>query len=300
MSIAIPTQDQLSCLFESEKKRFVNTEYDRTLVVRNDDGASMVINGEDVPLLDAAFELLVVQPGHIAERKELKDVKGKILEIWNKDDPTEIAVDELTLLPITIVSQGFRNFGTYGEGEKDLVCYSVDGVVPSSKVPMPLNSVCSELTLRNGEYIRNVVCQYAQWQGNNKPQCRAVVTLAFFDLERKCPVTLQLHGTGYGAWTALQRSWKTAKNVARLKKKSINDYVLKLTVKDEGTYYVPEFRIVIDDTFGDPKAYLPVRKYYLENLFARPVSDAEMKPAVKETVSEVIEAEAEQPEDFQL
>lgn len=299
MSIAIATTDKLACLFESEHHHFIaNPEYDGALVIPGDDGASMKVGDEIVPLLDSAFELMIVQPGHVQERKELKDMKGKILEIWEKDNPTEIAVDELTLLPITIVSQGFRNFGAFGDGAKELICYSVDGVTPSQRVVMPLNSVCSELTLRNGEYVRQTVCPRALWQNNVKPECRAVVTLAFLDLERRCPVTLQLHGTGYGAWNALQRSWKQAKNVARLKGRSINDYVLKLRVKDEGTYYVPEFRVVVDDSFGNPKEWLPVRKYYLENLFNRPPVENEAGTANMKVENEPVEVE--EPADFNL
>lgn len=274
-NVAIPAKDQVEAMIRSQQSRFIKTrEYDPALVNQTDDGPVAVIGEEEIPLLDMAFDVQVVQPGHVRNNKELASLVGKIVVMLDPSNPGDVTADELTLMPVTIVSFGFRNFGPFdekgGEDDKKLLCYSTDGVQPSRKLPAPMNPVCSELVLQNGEYHRRIVCPYAQWDGDKKPDCRAVVTLGLFDLERKIPLRLQLHGTAYGAWTSLQRAYKQARNVARLKKKSINDYVIKMTVENNGTYMTPQFKLVeADGETGKPSDYLPVCKYYMDTVFAR-------------------------------
>ena len=62
-------------------------------------------------------------------------------------------------------------------------------------------------------------------------------------MERHIPILMRLHGTAIGARNALQRSYRTAKNVARLKRKSIGDYYIELTVDYSGTYVTPVFTL---------------------------------------------------------
>ncbi len=269
-----PSQEQMTALALGQHQRFIkNADFDQSVVVQTDDGPIAKIGEEEIPLLDMAFDIRIPQPGHVARNKALSASLGKILVLYDPENPTQEMADELSLIPVTIISHGFRNFGPYSEkadSENKLICYSMDGVVPSERVEVPLSNVCSELVLRNGEYQRKVFCPHAVWTGNDKPECRATVSLGFFDLERKVPVRLDLHGAAYGAWNGLQRAYRQAKNVARLKKKSINDYIIKLSVENNGTYMLPVFKLMEPDaSLGKPAQFLPICKYYLETVFAR-------------------------------
>lgn len=309
-NLAVPSKEQLDAMIRSQQARFIKTrEYDPELVTQTDDGPVAVIEGEEIPLLDMAFDVQVVQPGHVTNNKDLAKLVGKIVILLDPSNPGDVVTDELTLMPVTIVNFGFRNFGPFNEkaneDDKKLICYSMDGVQPSRKLPAPLNPVCSELVLQNGEYHRRAVCPYAQWDGDKKPDCRAVVTLGLFDLERKIPLRLQLHGTAYGAWTALQRAYKQAKNVARLKKKSINDYVIKMTVENNGTYMTPQFKLVeADGSMGKPADFLPVCKYYMDTVFARlpeePVPSAQIEDEKVGEITDGDKRELEEASDFVL
>lgn len=275
MVVQKPDKEQVSLMLKSQQNRFIkNMEYDPNLIQQTDEGPVAFVEGEEIPILDMAFDVQIVQPGHVRANKELSSLIGKIVILLDPANPSDVAVDELTLMPVTIVNFGFRNFGPFDEKASDddrkLLCYSFDGIVPSPRLPAPLNPVCAELALQNGEYHRRIVCPYATWNDDKKPDCRATVTLGFFDLERRIPLRISLHGTAFSAWNALQRAYKQAKNVARLKRKSINDYVIKMTVENFGTYVTPKFTLVESDgSFGKPSEYLPICKYYMETVFSR-------------------------------
>lgn len=278
-------------LLEAQHARFIkNPDFSNELSLRaTDDGPVATVAGEEIPLLDMAFDLQVVQPGHVTQNKKLAPLVGKILVLYDKEQPEAEYAEEMNLMPITIIGYGQRNFGAFDEAEKKLLCYSNDGVVPADKVTVPMHHVCANVEQRNGEYVRNLVCPHAVWDGDKKPDCRTVVTLGFFDLERKIPVRLQLHGTGYGAWNQLQRAYRQARNVARLKKKSINDYIIRLSIKNEGTYMVPEFRLLeAPEEFGNPKDWLPICKYYMGTVFSR-ARAADIEPVEVASVSEAPE-----------
>jgi hypothetical protein len=302
-SSTIPNSQQITTLVQAQHNRFIkNREYDASFITQTDDGPVGTIDQEEIPLLDVAFDLQIVQPGHVTRNKALAPFTGKILIQFDKDDPAaNEAAEVLNLMPITIAGFGFRNFGPYDEKGGDdanrLLCYSNDGVIPSERVAVPLNSVCSELVLRNGEYQRKVVCPHAVWNDDSKPDCRAVVTLGLFDIERRIPVRLQLHGTAYGSWNALQRAYKQAKNVARLKRKSINDYVIRMSLENNGTYFTPQFRLVeAEESLGKPSRFLPVCKYYMEKLFSRVVEE---EPVVESSAMAEVAAVETTAEDTQ-
>ena len=275
-------QNPINALVQAEQGRFIkNLDYDSGVISTDADGGAVAnINGEEILLVDQSFELQIVQPGHANKNKDLVPCIGKLVIKYSEKDMTEnIITDSLNLIPITIVSYGFRNYGPYDDKnteENKLLCYSNDGVLPSEKLINPLSNVCSEVVLRNGEYQRNVVCPYAKWENNKKPDCRAIVTLGFFDVDNKIPLRLQLHGTGMGAWNNLQRAYRQARNVARLKRKSINDYLINLSVEYNGSYVTPIFKLVDAESTLKPSQYLPVCKYYMEKVFSRkPVATEE-------------------------
>ena len=288
-------EEHLNALLESQRTRFIkDMEYDHTIVAQTDDGPVAKLGDEELPLLDMAFDLQIVQPGHVSWNKNLANFVGKILVVYDSNDPTAESASTLNLMPITIVRHGFKNFDQYNDKDGDdanrLLCYSNDGVRPSTRVAMPMHSVCSELVLRNGKYVRNTVCPRAMWEGDNKPECREEIVLGLFDIERKVPVRLQLHGKALTAYNALQWAYRQARNVARLKKKSINDYIIRMTVENHGTYVKPVFKLMEpEDTLPKPATFLPVCKYYLTTLFARQTA-AEEQPV--STVQEVVNAVA--------
>lgn len=233
-------------LTKAQQGRFLkNTDYSGLDIRRDDDGDVAILGDREIPLLDVAFPIKIVQPGHVTDNKALKDHVAKILVIYDENDPTQESTDHLNLAPITIVGTSMRNFGNFDSAasDKKLLCYSSDGIVPADRVEVPLNPCCAEIVMGKNGPQRKVVCPEAIWKDGNKPCCREEVTVAFFDMERHIPILMRLHGTAIGAWNALQRSYRTAKNVARLKRKSIGDYYIELTVDYSGTYVTPVFTL---------------------------------------------------------
>lgn len=231
----------------------------------------------------------------------MKDHVAKILVIYDENDPTQESTDHLNLAPITIVGTSMRNFGNFDSAasDKKLLCYSSDGIVPADRVEVPLNPCCAEIVMGKNGPQRKVVCPEAIWKDGNKPCCREEVTVAFFDMERHIPILMRLHGTAIGAWNALQRSYRTAKNVARLKRKSIGDYYIELTVDYSGTYVTPVFTLKEGtEVTGKASDYMQICKYYMEKLFMRVPDEAVVAssagPAPAQVSEEVIASAEEE------
>lgn len=118
-------------------------------------------------------------------------------------------------------------------------------------------------------------------------------------MERHIPILMRLHGTAIGAWNALQRSYRTAKNVARLKRKSIGDYYIELTVDYSGTYVTPVFTLKEGtEVTGKASDYMQICKYYMEKLFMRVPDEAVVAssagPAPAQVSEEVIASAEEE------
>lgn len=295
-----PSQKEL--LVKAQQGRFLaNTDYSGLVIQTAEDGDVAVLGDQEIPLLDVAFPIKIVQPGHVSDNKALKDFVAKILVVYDENDPTQEATDHLKLAPITIVGTAMRNFGEFDSTaqNKNLLCYSNDGIVPAERVEVPLNTRCADIAMGKDGPYRKVVCPEAVWNNGNKPCCREEITVAFFDMERHIPIIMRLHGTAIGAWNALQRSYRTAKNVARLKRKSINDYYIELTVDYSGTYVTPVFTLKEgNEITGKSADYIKICKYYMEKLFMRqPVEKTEQAPgAVAAQSVEVLSASAEEDE----
>lgn len=267
-------QSAALALYEANRAQFFkNTDYE--LDVQNtSDGPVCYVEGEEVPLLDMAFNLKIVQPGHVPTNKELKDLVGKILIVFDKDQEAEEYTDEMFLLPITHLGSSrsyYKESYDAKNGDSRPDCASRDGLYPNRDVVMPMHGQCAELTLGNNDPFLTPVCPKAVWTDGKRPECREQIALAFFDLERHTPVRMYLHGKAISAWTSLRQQYKQARNIARLKKKSINDYVIKLTVNNEGTYVIPQFKLIeAPEKIGKPANWVAVCKYYLQSLFANP------------------------------
>lgn len=289
-------------LTKAQQGRFLkNTDYSGLDIRRDDDGDVAILGDREIPLLDVAFPIKIVQPGHVTDNKALKDHVAKILVIYDENDPTQESTDHLNLAPITIVGTSMRNFGNFDSAasDKKLLCYSSDGIVPADRVEVPLNPCCAEIVMGKNGPQRKVVCPEAIWKDGNKPCCREEVTVAFFDMERHIPILMRLHGTAIGAWNALQRSYRTAKNVARLKRKSIGDYYIELTVDYSGTYVTPVFTLKEGtEVTGKASDYMQICKYYMEKLFMRVPDEAVVAssagPAPAQVSEEVIASAEEE------
>lgn len=260
----------------------VLSDYQRGLFVRgnanlttemDEDGWPVAVVGEDrIPLVDTVFDLQIIQPGNVRNDKSLAKHIGE-LKIVQLDEFRE----EGWFLPITIINYGFRKYGEYAEGaDNQLQCWSNDGLQPSPRAEMPCSDECAKLEVKNGVPYLNVTCSEAQWLDGKKPSCAQYINVALLDLERLIPVRLSLHGTGLGAWNQLQRAYKNVRNIAKLKGKSINDYVLKITTDNEGTFVKPNMEFIeAPEKFGKTSRFRPILQHYLETLFTRPIRDLE-------------------------
>ena len=272
-------------LVEQRKRNFALAAAFQPLdIVFDDEGwpFGRIGTDEEIPILSQDFELRIIQPGSVKHNKNLAPHIGKMM-LPGLD--AETSYDSMLLMPITIVWEGFRNFAPYVDGQTDeaLLCYSCNGFTPSPKVTSPLNNVCTQLVVdEGGRPYRKIVCPYAIWEKGKKPVCRSIIALAFLALlvdGLRIPVRLQLHGTGMGAWNQLQREYKRTKNVAKLKRKSISDYVIRLTLENNGTYSSPRFTMIeAEEKLGKVSRYLPLIGRYMEHLYSRKTSETETVP----------------------
>lgn len=239
-------------------------------IEQDSDGWQLARIGEErLPVMTADFPLLLIQPGHIARNKELAAHFGEFVIEGLQD-----YAREFRLLPLTIVRQGLRFFADYDDGTneaKNLLCYSLDGLTPSPRVTSPMSPVCSRVAFRAGRPYRVYVCSHAVWR-SDKPSCRSEVTVAFFDMNRKIPLRLQLKGLGMSAWNALQREYKRAGNIAKLRGLSIADFSIRLTAESRGSFMTPAFSMQYDES--RPSRYLPLLRLYLDLLYPLRLSEA--------------------------
>lgn len=233
-------------------------------VLPSTEGPCVSLDGEDIPLVDVVFPITIVQPGHLT----IKENKSKYTAHKGKfyNEVLEESASELRLLPLAVLGHGRRLYGPYDPNNTDLLCYSLDGSSPADKVEYPISESCGTFSVTpRGEFF-TAVCPKAVWVDGKKPECSESLTVAFFDIDNRVPVEMQLTGTQISAWNNFKKSYKQKKNAARIKKKSIHDFVILATIEDEGTYASIKFTL---ENMGDenPGKYAPLMKYYWENLF---------------------------------
>ena len=262
------TKDIVS-IKDSERGAFLSLSTIAELVTQLDSEGwpFAVIDDQEYAIVTSDFEMFVVQNGHAGEDPKFLGHAGEIYV-----SGMELFSAERTLLPISIVSHGFRMYTKYEGPQKEaqLLCYSSNGVTPAARVEAPMNSCCSEIEVVGGVERRKVVCPHALWTDDNKPACQQVITLAFLDITDPAtpiPVRTQFKGTGLGAWNAFSREYGRIRNVAKLKRQSVSDYALKMTVNNKGTYCTPVFTMYYDET--RPSRYIPLLAYYREQFYMR-------------------------------
>jgi len=261
-------------------------------VIEGDNGDIVLIGTTEVPVVDTMFEIQLIQPGHIKENKALK---GKAGHWWigitpEKKKGEPVSVDEFTentiafaetvrLLPIAPISRGRTLFPPYDSGDRTLMCYSRDGMVPSTKVISPFAAKCAQITDK-GRY--EPLCTKAIWVDGQKPECSDQITMAFYDLDRKIPVLMKLSGTGISAWNKFLKALKKQRNIARIKGKRVEDFILVVSSDTKGTYELPVFTYV-EATEDNPRDYIPLLKWYETTLLTKYAGKEE---EIVETVSD--------------
>lgn len=243
------------------------------------DGAVANVNGNSVPIMDAAFDLALVQPGSVQSNKELASKVGKLWLKLGADDA--MFFDELYLIPICIVGYRRSKFTKFDNNSKAStpLCYSSNGLTPSASMAVPPDcDECAKLSMVNGSYRMDAVCPSAVWKDGEKPACQLSVAVAFMTLGECIPVIMNLHGVGMSAFNKLKRDSKKAKNVARLRKKSLDNYIIRLTTDNAGTYVAPVFSFVeAPEEFGNITPYRDIAIYFRNTLFTH-ASEEEAKP----------------------
>lgn len=253
---------------EAEKSTFIRGELAQPLEpVYDEEGWPLAeVGGAHIPILDTDFEVKIIQPGHVGRDKSLSGAMYKFQIKGMEDD----LVERMRILPITIVQHGYRMFAAYegGDTENSLLCYSIDGVHPSERIEAPMAPVCSAVETVGGQLVRKPICTCAQWLDGKKPDCKEVLTVAFFDIDRKFPMRMQLKGTAMSAWHDLRKAYKTARNVAKLKGRSVNDYYLEMVVVNNGTYATPSF-IMVDSGEEKVSRFQPLLRHYMATLYSK-------------------------------
>ena len=255
----------MSTFIETEREQYLPSAVSSQglEIIQSEDGPSAIIDGVEYPILTEVFNLSIVQPGHAQRDQKFIGHAGEVY-IEELDE----FYKERTLLPIRIIRFGQQLFdGNYDtKKENKPLCYSIDGMKPSSKVFNPKCGLGGECAVieegRNGPY-RKLTCPKAVWENGAKPECRGYVVVAFLDVtdpETPIPLRMTLKGTGMSALTTLNRAYERIKNVARLKKQNLSDYSVKLTVDNKGTYCVPVFTPTYDAS--KPSKYMYMRAYY--------------------------------------
>lgn len=261
-------------------------------VVENEDGPSIDLAGEVYPLMDVIFHAQIVQPGHLKNAESKGLFKGHVGEFYLTE--MEEFYPELRLLPIVVTSRMRRMWGEFSTDDTELLCYSADGENPALSVTAPYAEKCGTYIDIGGTPSFKPECPKAKWVNGQKPECAEVMKVGFLDIDNLLPLEIQFKGTQISAWNKFKKSYKLKKNVARRKGESINDYVIRMSLENEGTYVSlnMDFVYAKDD---NPSKYIPMAQWYYENLF-QPAMEAQrlkQEQMAKEAMGEATDVDYE-------
>ena len=185
---------------------------------------------------------------------------------------TEEVAEQLTIVPF-IIKPGRACFE---EGERDLICKSDDGLVPSSQIETPINEICAEIVGNR----RKPVCPKAIWDDRTPPDCSEGYTLLAIDLNDGFPFLINLRGTSY-------KPTKKLNTVFALKRKPLYTHScfmsLKKTKNKMGTFYVVNFSKfeALDPPDQYREMFLSLKQYDVQKTY-----DAEIENGAGEQPSE--------------
>lgn len=263
-----------------------------------DDTAGLNVKLSDelsVPLVTTSFDLKLIQPGHAAVDKKMAEHVCKLCVTLGEGD--QEFFDELYAVPICVVSRSFRKFAAYmgGNSENSLICWSSNGLTPSPRMTVaPTSERCAVVEVRGGRTRLVPVCPDAIWNNDRMPHCTCnqYVRVAFLLIDKCIPVTMQLKSTGLGAFNKLLRERNTVANVARIRRKDLSRFVVKISGENRGNYSALNFAFVeAPEEYTNLGAYSEIARYYRDNLFStvtedEPVDAPDLSEPKPETESE--------------
>lgn len=237
-------------------------------VQQTSEGPSALIAGEEYPLMEEVLFLEVIHSGHLENKERRAELKPHVGKFYSA--AMEESMETLRLLPIAVTSRGRRLWPPYDSEDKDLLCYSIDGENPASKMQaLPPAPKCGEFKdgARGPYFVAE--CPKAKWPEDGqkgKPECAEIFKVAFLDVDRLFPLEIQFKGKQISAWNQFMRSYRTKKTAARIKRENINDYVIVATTDIEGTYTSVNFKFE-NAKDEQPSKYAPLINWYWENIF---------------------------------
>jgi hypothetical protein len=276
-----------------------------------DQGAVKILtlsDGSAVPLVNKVpLWAKFIQPGSVKKSKVLKGKKGMFYfpayataegegedaEIPDEDD---LFSTELRVLYIGMYGIQRALMPPYeSDGDNEPICASGDGIWPLARIEVPRADKCGTWVTREGKppFIKDI-CESGKWKGKVKPDCKRTFLHLFFDLDRKCPVMLPLHGTNIGPFRKLEEKAMLLHLKAIPKGLDLGKYFIRIYKgEDKDTYIQMGFNFAMADDI-DPSLYQPAVAWYQENLL--PVLGEDPEPPKREEGQNVPELTPEEQE----
>jgi len=264
-------------------------------------------DGSAVPLLvKVPFWVQFIQPGTVTNNKALKGKKGMFYfpaYAADDEDGDDDAPDEADLFSTELRVLYIGMFGVQrglmppyeAGGDKDPICASDDGVWPRASIEMPRAEKCGTWVVEDGKppFLKDI-CQSGTWVNGVKPECQRRFLHMFFDMDRKAPIMLPLHGTSIGPFRKLQKKAQLLQLKAVTKGLSLDKYFIKISKgEDMGTYVKMAFNFAEAEDLN-PGMFLPAVAWYQENLL--PVLGEDPEPPKREEGRNVPELTPEEQE----
>lgn len=209
--------------------------------------------GNAITIYTNPFNGRIVQPGSL---KNNKDLAPHVRKFYFND--LDISVDHLELIPILfkgITRTMFPKFETTDAAQEPL-CRSSDGFTPDLRVENPLSMHCARVN-ENGKL--EILCEHAKWEGSKPANCQMSKIWIFYEINLNIPFYWQLKSTSLSAFNKAERNRSKQIDINKFKGISSANDILYVTLKDEGTYVVPEFSYVNQPSVQD---LLGVVTYY--------------------------------------
>lgn len=261
-----------------------------------------VAEGVQVPLFEAIpFWAQFVQPGSVKKNPKFKGKTGQFFfrAFESEDDDGDGAdeIDEdnkfsetLRVLPIGLI--GYRRIllPEYDSGITEPICQSGDGIWPSPYIDMPKAEKCG--TWEHGDkgpYVKDI-CPIGMWKDGVKPECRKSQVWAFFDLDRKAPIGIELRGMNLSAMTSIKRKLQVLQWKAVTQGQDLKQYFVQIVGSDQGTYQQMQFSFAKAEDL-DPAPFYSAVAWYQEHLLKALGTDPERPQAAGSTEGAAPEAQ---------
>lgn len=254
------------------------------LVTMNKSGkAVMEILDKPTRLMDEInIKYQMVQPGSVKANPKLFKGRAGQFYLASLDEREEDELDQdadinfvetLRVLPIGLLRYSRAYFPVYDGaddgGSKEPLCRSTNGIWPSPFIDEPYATQCARWVASKDKkkvgYFLKPMCPESVWINGNKPNCSLVQDWVFFDLDLRIPFILSLKSTGIGAFNKLNKKFNVLEVKADRSGHEIDDYFIRVSSSDEGTYRQLKFSFE-HDTEGVTKMFFPVALWYTENV----------------------------------